>query len=484
MCPLHKNNPLEMFCIDELKLHCAMCKNEKLHKNHKTVKVSEISKDNEIFSVAEVKELFEDVLRCDGELERKISDTIEGIKSESFAIRDRIAQTYIEAHEKLKIEEVKVMEEVEKACNEAEYALQKDLENLRSIRDYNSALSKVNSMPLGQCSRLMELNIVCEMGKQKAAIEELHKMRMTDLKIDWDAEKRKLVFIRSLINGAPIPFDIVFPVVMSRRIEIEWKCDESKMDENDRNELCYVVEMKKTEDEEWKEVCTSKEKKCSVNGLDMNTEYDIRIKCVIGDLIGGLSDVASIKTKNLSIDSVILSQENNKTRLSEKLCEWCKSGDFELIYRGSRDEFNSNSFHKLCDGKGNTVVLVKNSLGHIFGGFTPIPWGSTSTWKKAPGTFVFTLTNMHGIEPTKFVLKDENDGKAVCHYGSGAGNWILAFGSAIVIDSGCNTNSNSNSGNFPNSFNDTTGKGGSIFSGSEDGNYFKVQEIEVFSVSF
>ena len=34
------------------------------------------------------------------------------------------------------------------------------------------------------------------------------------------------------------------------------------------------------------------------------------------------------------------------------------------------------------------------------------------TYKQAPGSFLFTLTNMHEIELTKFPLKDENDHKS------------------------------------------------------------------------
>ena len=32
ICPLHKKNPLELFCVDDTELCCAMCKVDKLHK--------------------------------------------------------------------------------------------------------------------------------------------------------------------------------------------------------------------------------------------------------------------------------------------------------------------------------------------------------------------------------------------------------------------------------------------------------------------
>lgn len=483
MCPIHKKNPLEMFCIDELKLHCAMCKTEKLHKNHRTVMISEIDKESDKFSVAQVKERFRDVLKHDDELEKKIEDTIESIKNECESARSKITQTFVEAHEKLRIEEVKVIEEVEEACNEAEEALHKNLDNLRGIHEYTHALDEMDSLPLGQCSRLMELNIVSGIGKQKTAIEEMHKMMITDLKINWDSESRKLSFVKNLINGAFVPYNISFPVVMSKRVEIAWDYNEASIERDDKEELKYVVEVKKAGSDEWNEVYSGNVQRCNVRELDVGTVYDARVKCIIKGLQGEWSDVSRFRTRTLNIDSEILSQEENKAEMLEKLSEWSKMSDFDLLYRGTRDEFISSSFHRLCDDKGCTIVLIKNASGHVFGGFASIPWGSSKLWKKAPGTFIFTLTNMHGIEPTKFSLRDENDAKAICHYGIDANSWIFAFGSGIIVDSRCNLNMNSNSINFTKSFNDTTGKGNSIFSSSEESDYFKIQEIEVFSAS-
>ena len=49
----------------------------------------------------------------------------------------------------------------------------------------------------------------------------------------------------------------------------------------------------------------------------------------------------------------------------------------ELIYRGSKDGFKVDSFHEKCDGQGKTVVII-NSKGNVFGGFTDISMCSSS----------------------------------------------------------------------------------------------------------
>ena len=48
-----------------------------------------------------------------------------------------------------------------------------------------------------------------------------------------------------------------------------------------------------------------------------------------------------------------------------------------LIYRGRKDGFKVDSFHKNCDGQGPTLSIVK-SKDNIFGGYTDISFKSSS----------------------------------------------------------------------------------------------------------
>ena len=379
------------------------------------------------------------------------------------------------------------MEELEKACSGTVEALQRALDNLRRMREYSTALSEACSKTEGKASRLMEMSIVCEMEKQMKVIDEFHRRMIAGLNIEWSNEKRKLSFTKRLINGAPVPKDVEFPAVLNTSVDVSWSCDE--LCKEDRERLVYCVEAKKaTENGErgWKEVYRGKDKKCSMNELEKNTEYNVRARCVVGELQGIWSGVANFKTKNVQvkIDSAILSAEANGKAFKEILREWCRKADFELLYRGSRDGFKSSDFHKMCDNKGKTLVLVKNTSGHVFGGFASVPWGGiNASYKQAPGSFLFTLTNMHGIQPTKFPLKDENDKKAI--YYRADKTYGIAFGAGhdLYVHSDCNTNKASySSRSFPNSYNDTTEKGNSIFSSDTSDCYFKVKEVEVFKV--
>jgi hypothetical protein len=58
-------------------------------------------------------------------------------------------------------------------------------------------------------------------------------------------------------------------------------------------------------------------------------------------------------------------------QLQKWLGEKCK---WNLCYRASQDGWRAQDFHRHCDNKGPTVVLVKaNSC--IFGGYTDQNWG-------------------------------------------------------------------------------------------------------------
>jgi hypothetical protein len=82
---------------------------------------------------------------------------------------------------------------------------------------------------------------------------------------------------------------------------------------------------------------------------------------------------------------------------------------FNLLWRGSRDGFTAQEVHLRCDGCANTLTLVADTDGNIFGGFTPVNWesGNHSKGDNSLRSFLFTLRNPHGVPPRKFALKAE-----------------------------------------------------------------------------
>ncbi|XP_068735281.1 uncharacterized protein [Montipora capricornis] len=77
---------------------------------------------------------------------------------------------------------------------------------------------------------------------------------------------------------------------------------------------------------------------------------------------------------------------------------------WELCYRSSTHGTYDTTFHRNCDGKNNTVTIVKKN-DFVFGGFTDIPWESPENDEEKFGAtekaFIFSLRNAEGLPPFK-----------------------------------------------------------------------------------
>ena len=154
----------------------------------------------------------------------------------------------------------------------------------------------------------------------------------------------------------------------------------------------------------------------------------------------------------------------------------------KLLYRGSRDGSTSNIFHEKCDHQGPTITLYKNDKGYIFGGYTSLSWTSKTTGcYSAPDSFLFTLTNLYGIEPTKFPNSLRNN-QSVYHNI----NYGPCFDNYDDINITNDFKNNNLYSRFPTAYEDTLGKGKSIFTGEFNNNTtdnnLKINEIEVFKL--
>jgi hypothetical protein len=98
---------------------------------------------------------------------------------------------------------------------------------------------------------------------------------------------------------------------------------------------------------------------------------------------------------------------------SPVLKEWLgATAPLQLLFKTSGAS-DVKGFHRACDGKANTLVIVRSEEGNIFGGFAVPAWGSVSECKPDPTqlTFIFVLKNTFGDPPTRFPKKD--DGRAI-----------------------------------------------------------------------
>jgi len=103
-----------------------------------------------------------------------------------------------------------------------------------------------------------------------------------------------------------------------------------------------------------------------------------------------------------------------------------------------------STFHKNCDGKENTVTIVKEKE-FVFGGYTDLPWESTNNkeYGSTSKAFIFSLHNNEKLAPFKSMVR--NPERAIYRY-----QWYgPTFGTQdLLIDKDGNSGSNKTITNF------------------------------------
>ena len=108
---------------------------------------------------------------------------------------------------------------------------------------------------------------------------------------------------------------------------------------------------------------------------------------------------------------------------------------FIPLFSTSRDGDSASEFHKKCDGKSNSLVLVKTKTGKRFGGFTSFHWSyASSNYANDSKAFVFSLDNRE-------CYKYNNNGNAIyCNSSYGP---TFGGGHDLYLCNGCLTKNDS-----------------------------------------
>jgi hypothetical protein len=154
--------------------------------------------------------------------------------------------------------------------------------------------------------------------------------------------------------------------------------------------------------------------------------------------------------------------------------------NFKILWRGSRDGFSAKEFHRRCDGHSNTLTVILDTKGNIFGGFTSVEWKSPTVSRTkgdaSEKSFLFMLKNPHNIPARRFALKSERKHEAI-YCDSKRGPCFVNLG----VHDDCNTHSRNYVGNWSESYiKDTKLRPDLFFTGSGQ---FQVKEIEIFEIA-
>ena len=88
-------------------------------------------------------------------------------------------------------------------------------------------------------------------------------------------------------------------------------------------------------------------------------------------------------------------ENNEKEKDLQIIKNWIAPGKevkLDLIFKKSRDGDKAKDFHKFCDNKKKTLILIETKEGRKFGGFSYNEWNhSNGNWKNNKNDFVFSL---------------------------------------------------------------------------------------------
>jgi len=375
------------------------------------------------------------------QLLKKENDLKEQLQSEVTKIKEQLENLLSELNNEIKIND---------KINKGYKKLQIDNYNLEK------AISEENL--------IRNLTYISKQNKNKKQMRKILEKKIKSIKFSYSEKESNIKYEDHYFYEFSCPENIKINNIDYNSLDVSW--------EREDNIQVSKLQIRK-ENGEFENIYEGNETNYKIKNLEINTIYEIRICNCLYNFISPWSELKKFKT--CDIDSIILKKSKRVNEFINKLIEWSGYNKMELIYRGSKDGMNSKSFHQKCDNKGETITLYENDKNNIFGGYSSIPWSGGGSFKEDRSSFLFTLTNIYEINPTKFPNK--NSGNQVCHnlmfgpcfgYGKDLG---------IFIKGG-------NYSKFPTSFEDILEKGNSIFTGDLNNNNtnLKLVEIEVFQL--
>ena len=452
-----------------------------MHNGHKILEISnEESLKKENITLEYSAKEFNDIVQKIICLKEKIENEINKINNLYEKTVDELSKSFKKKHEKLIKEEndikEKLQNEVTKVKENLEYYLSQTNNEIKLNEKISQGIKKFENEDK---NIFRTLSYITKINKNKKSMNKLSQETIKGLDFFYKEDENNIQYEEIYVNGIPniIIDNIKINDITYNSINISWNIDTNNFPfiKKNKNEVKYKIEMR-MESKEFVEVYNGVNNNCYIDNLSQNTNYEFKICLIYKENISPWTEIQKFKTNNF--DSIILNDLPKINEYIKKLHEWTKSKKMELIYRATRDGTTPQKFHEFCDNKGPTIILFKNEKGNVFGGYASISWSNSGDYQSAPDSFIFTLTNIHNTEPTKFLSKKDNkELYSDISYGPwfGGGRDIGIFGDFTQAD---------NSSSFPYTYLDILGKGKSIFTGdfNNDIKNFKMKEIEAFKI--
>ena len=409
-------------------------------------------------------------------LKNSIENEINEINNLYDKIFEEITKSFIKRHEQLVNQEKELKDELQNKVTQEKEKLENFLSESNRIINMREKINNKIKNVENEKNTIKVLSYISKIDSYKKEANDFLGKKMKNIKINFQEEETKINYQEYIFNWMSIQKEIQIKEITSKSAKLILNIDDTNIIDKVKNECKYKIEIRKeSKNEKFKTIYEGGNKEYLIDKLSHDNTYEVRVCLLYEDIMSSWSEIQKFKTKK--IDSIIIAESKREDELLKKMIDWCGSNNFELLYRGTRDGPTSDAFHNKCDNQKPTICLYKNEIGNIFGGYTSIEWTKNKGTCSDSKSFIFTLTNIYDIEPTKFSSKSSKNVHHAADYGPSFGEYssdISVYGNFIEKKS---------SSNFPEQYNDSTGKGKSIFTGNPDKKEFKIEEIEVFRIN-
>ncbi|RIA80316.1 hypothetical protein C1645_810494 [Glomus cerebriforme] len=151
------------------------------------------------------------------------------------------------------------------------------------------------------------------------------------------------------------------------------------------------------------------------------------------------------RSSNIKVDSVIINTQHlalfagwiDRKNVALKKNPY----KFNLIFRASRDGNTPEAFHRKCDNKGATIVVVKiKGTKRLVGGYNPLDWVQSSSYtKNTQESFIFHFNDYRDTNTGKIGRVINAANALICNnsWGPIFGNTFTKRSYDLVMNSDC-----------------------------------------------
>ena len=171
-------------------------------------------------------------------LKNKIAKEINKINNSYNITKNKINKKFKEEHEKLIIEENNLIEKLQNEVIKTKDNLKKYLSKSNEIIENYEKINKgIKLLEKEQKNMIKELTYITKMNKNKNEYNYIFNELISNLKISFEEEQRKVKYEKYYFNGIPIPKEIKFNDISIDSFKMDWKLD--NLVKFDKNKIKY-----------------------------------------------------------------------------------------------------------------------------------------------------------------------------------------------------------------------------------------------------